>query len=120
MQKGNKGDQEQDKSEGQQQFDTKASGDNKENQDKGESASYEQQEIENLEELETIGEQQLQQGKIPVGRLDGKPDIPPRIIEQWLQQVEGEPSQLIQQQFLNEEKRQLGQGQRLLYESRPW
>ena len=46
--------------------------------------------------------------------------IPIIMMEQWLEQIEGDPAFLLRNQFLIEERRQLEQRGSMLMESRPW
>ena len=57
-----------------------------------------------------------------VGALGGQPSSGPgaAILEQRLQQVEGDPSELIHNQFQIEERRQIGASGGPLRETRPW
>jgi len=41
-------------------------------------------------------------------------------MEQWLEQVEGNPAHLLQNQFMLEERRMINQQMAPLHEPRPW
>ncbi len=43
-----------------------------------------------------------------------------RIMEQWLEQIEGDPTQLLRNQFMLEEQRLIQREGGALLESRPW
>jgi Ca-activated chloride channel family protein len=42
------------------------------------------------------------------------------MMEQWLEQIEGDPTYLLRNQFLIEERRELQRQGRQLLEPRPW
>jgi Ca-activated chloride channel family protein len=77
-----------------------------------------------VEQFDQLGEQpSLDAGEgSAVGALGGQPSSGPGagILEQRLRQVEGDPSDLIRNQFLIEEMRQLRASGGTPRETRPW
>ncbi len=43
-----------------------------------------------------------------------------RMMEQWLEQIEGDPAYLLRNQFLIEERQELDRRGQMLMETRPW
>jgi Ca-activated chloride channel family protein len=53
---------------------------------------------------------------------DGKPGsgISMIMMDQWLEQIEGDPSYLLRNQFMIEERQELDRRGRMVMETRPW
>ena len=65
-------------------------------------------------------EQQEQDKEGQPGSPQAQADAVSRIMEQWLNQIEGDPAQLLRNQFMLEEQRVIHREGGRLHESRPW
>ena len=81
------------------------------------------QAIEHLDRLEgKSGEIDKETGQDGIPDPNGSPgsSISITVMDQWLEQIEGDPAHLLRNQFMLEEQRELQRNGRQLMETRPW
>ena len=68
------------------------------------------------------GQEEDAEGPMGAGQMPDQASgqAPPSLMEQWLQQVEGNPAYLIRNQFMLEEQRMMSGRGAPLHEPRPW
>jgi Ca-activated chloride channel family protein len=83
-------------------------------------------EAETVEEFDQLGEQPEEdaQERNPDAMADARGEPGPAfgmpLMEQWLEQVEGDPSYLLRNQFMLEESRTMQSLRGMMVETRPW